>query len=66
MAVDKERMRSESMDVCRSIGAAAKEAIDYFIVPDDKTPEHVKRVYDLLTNIKLLAGYFEEKLEAEI
>lgn len=63
-AVDKEKMRSESMDVCRSIGAAAKSALDYFTEPDDRTPEHVKRVYDLLTNIKMLAGYYEDKLEA--
>ena len=58
-------MLAESMDVCRSIGAAAKSALDYFAEPDDKAPEHVKRVYDLLTNIKLLAEYFEDKLEAE-
>jgi hypothetical protein len=65
-AVDKERMRSESMDVCRSIRAAAKEALGYLDIPDDKTPEPQKQVYDLLTNIKLLAAYFEDKLEAEI
>ena len=57
-------MLAESMDVCRSIGAAAKSALDYFAEPDDRTPEHVKRVYDLLTNIKMLAGYYEDKLEA--
>ena len=58
-------MLAESMDVCRSIGVAAKSALDYFAETDDQAPEHVKRVYDLLTNIKMLAGCYEDKLEAE-
>ena len=58
-------MLAESMDVCRSIGVAAKSALDYFAEPDDQSPEHVKRVYDLLTNIKMLAGCYEDNLEAE-
>lgn len=63
--MDKEKMRDESMDFCRSVGVAAKEALDYFIVPDDSTAENVKRVYDLLVNIKMLAGCYEDKLEAK-
>lgn len=49
-----------------NVRAAAKEALGYLDIPDDKTPEPQKQVYDLLTNIKLLAAYFEDKLEAEI
>ena len=63
--MDKEKMWDKSMDFCRSIGAAAKSALDYFGVPKDNTPEDLKRAYDLLTNIKLLTGYFEGQLEGE-
>ena len=60
-----QQVREESMDVCRSIRAAAKEALGYLDIPDDKTPEPQKQVYDLLTNIKMLAGCYEDNLEAE-
>ena len=59
-----QQVRDESMDVCRSIRAAAKEALGYLDIPDDKTPEPQKQVYDLLTNIKVLAVYYENNLEA--
>lgn len=59
-----QQVREESMDVCRSIRAAAKEALAYLDIPDDKTPEPQKQVYDLLTNIKMLAVYYENNLEA--
>ncbi len=59
-----QQVRDESMDVCRSIRAAAKEALGYLDIPDDKTPEPQKQVYDLLTNIKMLAVYYENNLEA--